>query len=287
MQLSPERIGLLLLVLVNAILSTGCEKMMENSYQPDNTGITENEKTGNSRSIKIDCGEVSGCAIRAITAYASGDTIHSVFAYNRNGSPATVRNDQVGTGNPNQLFKYDQYNRLIEYGRPYNNGFYEAWHKYGYNRKDQIVRDTMYSFGAMADSSAVPETSFVVLTDYTYDILNRIIRRKDSTFYSNSFVAVDSANFQYDGRGNLIRAGVVYDNKASILRTNKIWMFIACDYSVSNPFRATAYNFHGLPLSYTSTVFYENSFFLIYPFYTGIVEYICENSPRIHDSGIF
>lgn len=54
--------------------------------------------------------------------------------------------------------------------------------------------------------------------------------------------------FQYDANGNLMGQGNVYDTQLSFLRTNKIWMFLACNYSINNNFQASAYNTSKLPL---------------------------------------
>ena len=58
------------------------------------------------------------------------------------------------------------------------------------------------------------------------------------------------STYNYDGAGNLIHpasAGVVYDNKMNINRTNDIWQFLSRDYSMNNPFTADAYNAAGFP----------------------------------------
>jgi hypothetical protein len=54
--------------------------------------------------------------------------------------------------------------------------------------------------------------------------------------------------FEYDGNGNLVTPGVVYDNKINFHRTNKIWMFLDRDYSINNPFAAETYNSNHLPV---------------------------------------
>jgi len=197
--------------------------------------------------------EYRNCVIRQVTvtdAYSPGQKVHYSFFYNALGDPIRVTNDQVGTGNPNMTFKYDKRNRLTELLRDYNNGSYETWHKYIYNQKNQIVRDTQYVFGEIGPSGPLPVPNEFTLITYVYDAENRIIKDTYS-FYSDGTLDFQfTENYSYDVKGN--RTGRSYDSKLSLLRTNKIWMFIARDYSLSNPFVATSYNEHKLPLSFST-----------------------------------
>jgi hypothetical protein len=40
------------------------------------------------------------------------------------------------------------------------------------------------------------------------------------------------------------------DDKVSVYRLNKIWMFLNCNYSENNLLKGTSYNEHGLPLGF-------------------------------------
>lgn len=76
---------------------------------------------------------------------------------------------------------------------------------------------------------------------YEYDDKKRIIK-VTKTFSLGSTYPTEIYQYQYDGNGNLVTPGEVYDNKINFHRTNKIWMFLDRDYSVNNPFTANAYN---------------------------------------------
>ena len=193
------------------------------------------------------------CTIQQVTVTdpsSPAQKTHYTFWYNQLGNPVRVKNDAVGTGNPNMAFKYDKNNRLIELLRDYNNGFYETWHKYIYNQKNQIVRDTQYVFGEIGPSGPLPVENEFTLITYKYDSENRIIKNTYS-FYSDGTLDFQfTQDYSYDVKGN--RTDRSYDTKLSLLRTNKIWMFIARDYSLNNPFIATSYNEHKLPLSFSA-----------------------------------
>lgn len=231
MRSKPGRAKWLGFILVSGALVTGCQKAIDH--------IHHNGKGDD---------EFRTCRIRQITLTdppgTGGYTVHYNFTYNKLGDPVSVINDLVCTGNPNLVFKYDKYNRLREFIRPYTNGSYETWEKYGYNARNQIVRDTMYGLGV-----------YVSYGDIQYDAQDRVIGEHDSIFMvaTNAFLYTSSRSYSYDANGNLEYppgVSVSYDNKLNIHRTNKIWMFIARDYSVNNPFIATQYTPYGLPVTF-------------------------------------
>jgi len=206
---------------------------------------------------KFESGEVDcrACNIRQITVVSSDelgkDTDVYVFRYSAAGNPLTVKHDRVGTGYPNVVFKYDVQGRLSEMVRPYAvpNPMYETWTKYYYDSRGRIVRDTQWVFGNYIDSVPIRQSNSYWTHHFAYDVHGRVISRVDSAFFGGSPYGSEST-FQYDARGNLVRPGVVYDSRASYLRTNGVWMFVCNDYSVNNGFQATAYNAYGLPLRF-------------------------------------
>lgn len=169
------------------------------------------------------------------------------FTYNRLGLPVTVKNTRVATGNPNAYFKYDKFNRLIWFLRPYESGGYESWDVYFYNDRNQIVVDSQYIFGPYIDSVPVGIPKYGgMIRWFKYDAQGRISQRIDSTFRTTAPYGYVT-NYSYDASGNLVN-GATYDNKVSYLRTNVVWMFLSNNYSVNNGFRADSYNSFGLPL---------------------------------------
>ena len=256
--------GLLGSMTLSVILLMGCQKVFDYIHLPG--------KGNGDVDFKF-------CSIREVTANFSTKlndyTVHYTFTYNNQGNPQQVINDYVATGNPNLLFKYDKYNRLIQFVRPYNNGNYETMDKYGYNSKNQIVHDTLYVFGDFVDSAALPTKYPNRYTNYEYDVQDRITSQTDSIFGTgNILIAVTHESYSYDAQGNLVSPGVVYDGKLNIRRTNIIWMFITRDYSVNNPFIATAYNEHGLPVAFSPAYAALN---IIVPLSgNAVVEYSCK-----------
>jgi hypothetical protein len=62
-----------------------------------------------------------------------------------------------------------------------------------------------------------------------------------------------NATYNYDANGNLVKPGVTYTNKTSMLQTNKTLMFISRDYSVNAPAGfATQFNSNKLPVKVNS-----------------------------------
>jgi hypothetical protein len=226
------------LFLAAAVSSGSCRKALDYIHGRENGDV--------------DC---KACNIQQVDVFFTDElgpyTVTYSFNYNASGDPVTVKNTAVGTGNPNAVFKYDKYGRMTELIRPYENQNFETWTKYAYNSNGQIIRDTQYIFGTYIDSIPAPfpnMTSYTV-TQFSYDLQDRVIGRVDS-FFSTNLTAGNSTAFQYNTDGNLIRQGITYDTHLSLLRTNAIWMFLGCNYSVNNGFQAAAYNAHGLPLQF-------------------------------------
>lgn len=207
---------------------SGCEKVMEYlELNPD--------------------ADIKYCNITKFTENSgpSGARVAN-FTYNAFGNPTKVTVTNVGTGNPNRVFKYDSYQRLIEYRGEYTNGNYEYWYRYAYSpASNRIISDTVYIFGPLGPE---PTTYFDRrVTNYTYDGGGRIIQTStvSSVFPGPPVVA----SYTYDAMGNLVKPGITYDAKINLHRTNRVWMFIDRDYSVNNPLTADSYNANGLPLS--------------------------------------
>jgi hypothetical protein len=215
--------------------------------------------------------EYNKCEIESITVL---DPIFSwrsaAFEYNQHGDPTHITPDFVGTGNPKQEFRYDKKQRLTDYIGRYDGQGFEFWHKYGYDEKDRIIRDTQYVFGFYgAEPSGAILTYYI---DYTYDNKNRISQLSlfDVRAPGPPFVQT----YTYDVNGNL--AGETYDDKVNIRRTNKIWMFIDRDYSVNNPINADVYNFFDLPTAFNSLNPGTNSFLHIIPLNYSTIKYFCK-----------
>lgn len=229
--------------------------------------------------LKDPCADIKFCNIQSYTFSGVGTSYPAntaTFTYDALGNPLTVTNTEVSTGYPNQVFRYDGAHRLTEFYRPYNNGQFETWHKYVYDGSGRIAFDTTFVFGTV--TPAGPSGSWQTrLTTYTYDAGCRIIKTSaiDLGIPGGGTPAV--TNYSYDINGNLVRPGVVYDSKVNIHRTNKVFMFVDRDYSMNNPFTATAYSGYSLPWTISSPAAINPAiFFLLRPIDNSNFEYKCD-----------
>ncbi len=167
-----------------------------------------------------------------------------LMLYDEYENPIAITTPEVSTGHPYITFKYDAWHRLREYRGEYSNGYFEFWHFYGYDLSGRIGVDTAYWFAQL--SIDFHNYSDRIISKIEYDNQNRIIRVV--TDYQLTNLHFEST-YEYDAEGNLIYPGsaVTYDNKLNLHRTNDIWMFLARDYSVNNPYVADEYNSAGFP----------------------------------------
>jgi len=190
---------------------------------------------------------------------AQGNGIVHHFKYDLStGNPIEVTSNSVGTGNPNLSFRFDKKGRLIEYRGDYTNGLYEFKHTYGYSGENITTDTVFFPIG----SGRIFTYSYL-----SYDKYGRVIKDSSVTRRQGSVEITDKKvhRFSYDLDGNLILEGVHYDNRVSILRTNKIWMFLSRNYSISNPFYADQYNLKDFPTHLTQT----KSFNFLYGMFGG------------------
>ena len=164
--------------------------------------------------------------------------------YDEYENPIAITTPEVNTGHPYITFKYDSWHRLREYRGEYSNGYFEFWHFYGYDLSGRIDVDTAYWFAHLS----IDPRNYLdrIISKIEYDNQNRIIRVITDYILSNLHF---ESTYTYDAAGNLIYPGseVTYDSKVNLHRTNDIWMFLARDYSVNNPYAADAYNSTGFP----------------------------------------
>lgn len=205
------------------------------------------------------------CRIEKLTSYREfgPDSIVATFNYNAKGNPAGISVSDPSTGNPNYVFRYDHKGRLTDFITPYLNqsNSYEFWYKYQHDHKGRIIVDTSFGFGRYIDGVAIPNYEFMTYASYEYDFYDRLIKVTRHFPWLDSIAVGET--YTYDGDGNRATRteslngtpGPVttygpYDNKVSIRRTNKIWMFLGRDYSRNNQITAEKYNKAGLPVKY-------------------------------------
>ncbi|MGB8193537.1 MAG: hypothetical protein WCF67_16520 [Chitinophagaceae bacterium] len=194
---------------------------------------------------------------RIITKAPWAENKSGNFTYNSFGDPVAFTPDNLG-GFVKYEFRYDQDHRLTDYIGYYSfgssNGVFEFWTKYIYDNKNRIIRDTTYHYGKYG---AVPTsyTHVKEVTTYEYDKQDRITGTVLRQLYNGAPNGImGDYRYVYNGQGNLVTPGSTYDDKVSIYRTSKIWMFLNRNYSKNNSGTARGYNSKGLPSGFGSSV---------------------------------
>lgn len=126
----------------------------------------------------------------------------------------------------NFIFLYDELGRLsafFERVETLNNNNLSALyaHKYNYKSDHEIIDSTWdYTFSTLYDNGVIINGSSLNISSIKLDDYGRIVKDKNGSY-------------NYDASGNLIKPGVTYTSKKSILQTNKTLMFINRDYSIN------------------------------------------------------
>jgi hypothetical protein len=179
------------------------------------------------------------CRIASMNVYLDQVLAPRFFIYNAKGDPVEVRFQEELTGTPTFKFWYDAQGRLAGYS-----GYQD--HSYTYDQNGNAVIDSIESNYAGG--------GFRYADKLFYDKYGRVIRSEKKLFQTDipNFPGVGNTvitHYEYDKRGNLVKPGVTYDSKPSMIRTSKVWMLIEKDYSVNNPVYASmTYNEFGFPV---------------------------------------
>lgn len=208
------------------------------------------------------------------------------FAYDSHNNPLSRLTATPNLGTPNMYFLYNEKERLSEIIEAY--GFidptnfpatfaFELWIKYTYgssSKKLQPIADTVYEFGGYQNGHIVICNTCPpkIIENYEYDAEGRV-----SKVISNRLGVISTVEYKYNSQGNLIRSGVLYDDKINIHRTNGVWMLFDKDYSRNNSFIAKSYNSKDLPEIITNQfTTFLNSNYIIYPFSDATINYMCD-----------
>jgi YD repeat-containing protein len=176
------------------------------------------------------------------------------FTYDAAGNPISYEPAAYGAGALRYEFRYNKSGHLTDY-IGYSPAAVpltcEFWVRYTY-KNNRIVRDSIYyysNYGATLTSFA----KHIGVTQYEYDQQERISRITYKQYHNGvANGVVGSYKFDYNEAGNLITPGATYDDKVSIYRTSKIWMFLSRNYSNNNIKSAVAYNSNGLPVAFAN-----------------------------------
>lgn len=220
---------------------TGCKKVLDYIvHHPD--GLASKCRieriTGSFRTSLIDDSEEG--VVVPDTAF---------FFYNAQGNPVKIEHPVSKAdwiiSSFDDAFRYDQSDRLIAFieGAHPTVNYADAWHFYTYVNSHLIIDTTFYYANDNWTIKDKPDFySHYFVTTYESDAFGRIIKETNP----GGFVTT----YSYDQNGNLIKPGVTYTNKTSMLQTNKVWMFLAKDYSVNAPQGAASqYNQFKLPVT--------------------------------------
>jgi hypothetical protein len=219
--------------------------------------------------ITPDCGAAL-CQIQQLEGYDESlqRTSTNTIEYNAAGNPILRLRSDMGTGNENESYRYDNKTRLTDQITHYNTAevygdlFWE-WHRFKYDNQNRIYMDSVYNIGIIGDNPMPHFTGirYHIITHFEYDHKGRII--KETSNYDDGqpwYVKI----YIYDNRQNLAKRVTInpssgyadttyygpHDNKINYLRTNKVWQFLNRDYSENNPMAAVTHNKYGLPLQF-------------------------------------
>jgi hypothetical protein len=276
---------ILVLPFVLSFFLTGCQKLFDYIHKPGNGDVVSNI-----------------CQVQTIKS----DGLYGanyVFNYNKRGDLESIITDVLVDGNPNVFFTYDNKHRASQVlssftATPTTPGNVWSLEKFFYNSSNQIVKDSVYKFLAIGEDGVIISSYLSLsIAVFQYDAFNRIIACSDSVWFYGIFTNTDHYIYKYDENGNLAYTArqyqgttpliykdtfriMPYDNKISIRRTNKMWMFLDRNYSVNNSLSgATSYNSFGLPVFFDSRKYLQGLNYLTTVLRGNVtVEYKCDGA---------
>lgn len=195
------------------------------------------------------------CQIKSIAVKTEGQKDKSgIFVYNQFGDPIEYIPEKHTGNSLRYEFRYDEQRRLTDYIGYYPSNSagtrFDFWTKFFYDDVNRVVRDSIYYYGNYG-RALTDHANYTGYTLYEYDKQGRISRtvyRQVQNGSNNGIIS--DVKYSYNEQGNLVGPGSAYDDKISIYRTHRIWMFLNRNYSVNNPVSARAYSAKGLPTSF-------------------------------------
>jgi hypothetical protein len=172
------------------------------------------------------------CRIDSLVVKGDGPTAYYQFSYNDAGNPVAMQlvappGDQFGF---DLHFRYDKRGRLSDNMQtPPGETLVLLCHRYSYPSPTVII-DSLYEYGGYIGDANPPNDPSVprLMHKLLLDQYGRIVKIL-------SYDPDVTTELSYDKNGNLIIAGVFYDNKVNIYQTNKVWQLIFNNYSRNNP----------------------------------------------------
>lgn len=198
----------------------------------------------------------------------------STFTHNVWGDPVSIIQTTPTTGMPHQYFTYDNNRRLKTWMANYGPGSVEYYTKYYYDNNNFIVRDTTWFDGI--DINDLSSFAQRIVTTYSYDSKGRV--SQEVITYLGVPVPPRVKTYTYDANDNLVRPGVIYDNKVNFLRTSLVLAFRERDYSKNNYITALSYNSKNLPNTYPPSTMEGGGGPTFYNTFANEITYTCDNS---------
>jgi hypothetical protein len=156
------------------------------------------------------------------------------FSYNAAGQPTLIEALVPAAYNyQDYVFRYDNHGRLKDYIFTDGGGgtYAYLWDRYTYPNSHTII-DTTYEYqGTTADPNPIYPDRYNFFTTITLDGQGRISR-----FVFSSSSSSDTTYVHYDAQGDVISAGLSYDNKVNLYQLSPTWQLVYKNYSVHNPF---------------------------------------------------
>jgi hypothetical protein len=214
---------------------------------------------------------------------------HFNFSYNSAGDPLElVQLDNLAAGyiGADLHFRYDRKGRLSDVLQT-NPGqtMVFLWGRYTYP-SPRVVIDSVFEYqGHLGDANPPYLPSAYMIEVLKLDGAGRLIN--GYTYSSDPSIAPNSYDVSYDGNGDAVAPGVVYDNMVNIYQTSPVWQLVYRDYSrhnqilpppgtIGGPPRSPAdYDVYGLPTKFLGP---SALLFQLYFFTECDVTYSCDVS---------
>jgi YD repeat-containing protein len=199
--------------------------------------------------------DLGQCSIQKMTQQIGSfpGYVEQFFAYNDKGEPISVT-FAPGFATPFNIqwqLYYDGKARLSQFITAHTDGTFANWQVYFYDDKGRITGDSSYQSGQLLNRGTAVYRAFYKLT---YDNLNRIIKETDGTTYTVEYVYNAQGNLtsrRVDDNGSVsVQDFQGYTKQYNVLLTNKIWRFLARNYSVNSLGEPFTVNDAGLATTY-------------------------------------
>jgi hypothetical protein len=211
------------------------------------------------------------------------------FSYNSSGQPTLIAAQVPAAYNyQDYIFRYDNHGRLKDYIFTDGGGgtYPYIWDRYTYPNARTIV-DTTYDYqGSTTDPNPIYPDEFTNVSTITLDNQGRISRVTDWSPYSQ-----DTTYIHYDAQGDVVVAGLSYDDKVNWYQLSPTWQLVFRNYSAHNPYVSDAtfigsYDSYGLPTLFeTGPLIHANGNLMVFSYNSMQVFYSCDKGTTVSAHG--